>query len=119
VSNLLLWQEAGYFDIESGLKPLLHLWSLAIEEQFYLPWPPVLAFAWRRKWNLPAMLAAILALSFASDLFELDRNAFATFYSPATRFWELAAGALLATLEERRIDPLPGVHAKSLLSMAG
>ncbi|MFI5032353.1 MAG: acyltransferase family protein [Reyranellales bacterium] len=119
VSNLLLWHEAGYFDIESELKPLLHLWSLAVEEQFYLVWPPILAFAWRRKWNLPAMMGAILALSFAADLFELDRNAVATFYSPATRFWELAAGGLLATLEERRIDPLPGVRAKTLLSIAG
>ena len=119
VSNFLLWYEAGYFDIESELKPLLHLWSLAVEEQFYLVWPPVLAVAWRRKWNLPAMLGAILALSFAADLFELDRNAVATFFSPATRFWELAAGALLATLEERRIDPLPGARANSLLSVAG
>jgi peptidoglycan/LPS O-acetylase OafA/YrhL len=119
VSNILLWHEAGYFDIDSELKPLLHLWSLAVEEQFYLVWPAVLAFAWRRKWNLPVMLGALLALSFAADLFELDRNAVATFFSPATRFWELAAGALLAALEERRIDPLPGARAKNLLSIAG
>jgi peptidoglycan/LPS O-acetylase OafA/YrhL len=119
LSNILLWHEAGYFDIDSELKPLLHLWSLAVEEQFYLVWPPILAFAWRRKWNLPAMLAAIALLSFAADLFELDRNAVATFFSPATRFWELAAGGLLAALEERRIDPLPGVRAKGLLAAAG
>jgi len=119
VSNLLLWHEAGYFDIDSELKPLLHLWSLAVEEQFYLVWPPILAFAWRRKWNLPAMLGAIALLSFAADLFELDRNAVATFFSPATRFWELAAGGLLATLEERRIDLLPGANGKAVLAGAG
>jgi peptidoglycan/LPS O-acetylase OafA/YrhL len=103
VSNFLLWREAGYFDIDSELKPLLHLWSLAIEEQFYLVWPPILALAWQRKWNLPLMLGAVALLSFGVDLFELDRNAVATFFSPATRFWELAAGALLAALEERSV----------------
>ncbi len=118
VSNLLLWHEAGYFDIDSELKPLLHLWSLAVEEQFYLVWPPVLAFAWRCKWNLPAMLLVILALSLAADLFELDRNAVATFFSPATRFWELAAGGLLAALEERRKIDLP-IGARHVLSGLG
>lgn len=117
LSNVLLWHEAGYFDIDSELKPLLHLWSLAVEEQFYLIWPPVLVLAWRRKWNLVGMVGVIALLSFAADLFELDRDAAATFFSPATRFWELAVGSLLAVLEHRSIDLLP--DRKDLLAGLG
>src|SRR5947209_16661710 len=51
-SNFTLWAEAGYFDTASELKPLLHLWSLGIEEQFYLLWPTLLAWAWRRRFNV-------------------------------------------------------------------
>lgn len=50
VSNLVYWGEAGYFDTTAETKPLLHLWSLGIEEQFYIVWPFLIWFLWKRKW---------------------------------------------------------------------
>ncbi len=108
VSNFLLWSEAGYFDLDSEVKPLLHLWSLGIEEQFYLVWPLFLAFAWRRKWNLFIAIGAVAALSLAADLLLIERNAVAAFFSPATRFWELLLGGLLAWAERRPAGLLRG-----------
>ncbi|MBR4876201.1 MAG: acyltransferase, partial [Rhodocyclaceae bacterium] len=61
VANILLWKEAGYFDTASELKPLLHLWSLGIEEQFYLVWPLVLWLVWRRKFNVLTVIVLLLA----------------------------------------------------------
>ena len=55
VSNLALWSEAGYFDAAAETKPLLHLWSLGIEEQFYVFWPLLAGWAWRRRLNLLAI----------------------------------------------------------------
>lgn len=102
ISNVLLWREAGYFD--SPDKPLLHLWSLAIEEQFYLLWPAIAVIAWRLKWSITATLVAIVAISFASNLWQVAHgNTTAAFYFPGARFWEILAGALLANLESRRI----------------
>ena len=102
VANILLWKEAGYFDTASELKPLLHLWSLGIEEQFYLVWPLVLWLVWRRKFNVLTVIVLLLAASFAANLYRIDRNPVATFYAPHTRFWELLAGALLAWLVVHR-----------------
>ncbi|WP_310310823.1 acyltransferase family protein [Hydrogenophaga palleronii] len=98
VSNFLLWQEAGYFDTESHSKPLLHLWSLAIEEQFYLLWP--LALYLLHRWRLSAMrsIAVILVLSFAVNLALVWEHPTAAFFNPAARVWELMLGALLAAV---------------------
>jgi peptidoglycan/LPS O-acetylase OafA/YrhL len=51
VSNFVLWRESGYFDSNAEAKTLLHLWSLSIEEQFYILWPLLLGLVWQRKWN--------------------------------------------------------------------
>lgn len=96
VSNLVLWSEAGYFDNAAETKPLLHLWSLGIEEQFYIVWPLLAWFAWKRRFNLVVITVAVALSSFALNAFEVKRDAVATFYSPQTRFWELLCGSLLA-----------------------
>ena len=96
VANLILWSESGYFDNLADTKPLLHLWSLGIEEQFYIVWPPILWAAWRfRAKCLPIILIIGLA-SFAFNLYGIAIDPVATFYSPLTRFWELLIGSLLA-----------------------
>jgi peptidoglycan/LPS O-acetylase OafA/YrhL len=97
VSNLVLWRESGYFDNDSATKPLLHLWSLGIEEQFYIVWPLLVWLAWRWRVGFLSMTASLAALSFSINVIYLFRSDHvADFYSPQTRFWELFAGSILA-----------------------
>lgn len=96
VSNFVLWGEAGYFDNSAETKVLLHLWSLGIEEQFYIVWPVLLWVAWKCKFNLFAITVVCAILSFALNIKGAGQNAITTFYSPQTRFWELLCGSLLA-----------------------
>ena len=96
ISNLLLWRESGYFDQAASLKPLLHLWSLGIEEQFYLLWPLTLWLAWRARSRPLWVVLLCLAASFAWSLWLTQADAVAAFYSPLARLWELLVGAALA-----------------------
>lgn len=96
LSNFVLLGESGYFDFHSAKKPLLHLWSLGIEEQFYIIWPLFLWLAWRQRNGLFTMLLAVFALSFALNIEQIGYDPIATFYSPQTRFWELLLGSSLA-----------------------
>ncbi len=96
-SNFVLWQEAGYFDAESVGKPLLHLWSLAIEEQFYLFWPLMLFAVYRwRPGAVVRMTILLILASFTLNLALVGEYPVAAFYNTAARIWELLAGALLA-----------------------
>jgi peptidoglycan/LPS O-acetylase OafA/YrhL len=95
VSNFLLWQQSGYFEPDARSNPLLHLWSLGVEEQFYLAWPLLLYLAWRLRVVLLLTVGA-LALSLAACLLLSTSDLIAAFYSPLTRLWELQAGALIA-----------------------
>ncbi len=97
VANIVLWNEAGYFDSAAELKPLLHLWSLGIEEQFYVLWPVLLWLALKKTPASALLLTAVLAgASLLWNVSTVVSHPVATFYSPQTRVWELLCGALLA-----------------------
>lgn len=96
MSNIVLWKEAGYFDNAAETKPLLHLWSLGIEEQFYLVWPLLLWLAFKQRFNLVTITIVLTIVSFYLNVNGVEKDAVATFYSPQTRLWELLCGSLLA-----------------------
>jgi peptidoglycan/LPS O-acetylase OafA/YrhL len=96
LSNLLLWRDSGPFDSYHQTKPLLHLWSLGVEAQFYLLWPAALALIWRAGRNRLALVGALAAMSFIANAAYAGLHPYASFYLPVTRLWELLAGALLA-----------------------
>jgi peptidoglycan/LPS O-acetylase OafA/YrhL len=106
VANLVLWRESGYFDAAADTKPLLHLWSLGIEEQFYILWPLLLWAAWRARVNLLAVALVLGLGSFALNTVQVHRDAVAAFYSPQTRGWELLVGAALAYLKMHPVSQL-------------
>jgi peptidoglycan/LPS O-acetylase OafA/YrhL len=107
-SNFVLWIESSYFDNTADTKPLLHLWSLGIEEQFYIVWPMILCTLWKLratfqekyavslKYSLLLIVFLITLISFILNVDSMRIDAVATFYSPITRFWELLIGGLLA-----------------------
>lgn len=96
VSNFILLSESGYFDTSSSTKPLLHLWSLGIEEQFYIFWPLLLTFLYKRKINLFLATLALFLLSLLLNYKFIAVNPSQDFYLPITRFWEILAGTILA-----------------------
>jgi len=98
ISNIILWKEAGYFDVTSEVKPLLHLWSLGIEEQFYIIWPFVILFLIKLRFRLDTFILLFLIASCVFNIVMVKPHATGTFYSPPTRFWELAVGGFLAAL---------------------
>ncbi len=96
VSNFVLWKESGYFDNAAETKPLLHLWSLGVEEQFYIMYPLLLWLAWKKRFNLLIVISVVAIVSFYLNIEGIKSNPTATFFSPQTRFWELMCGSWLA-----------------------
>ena len=96
IQNIVFWQESGYFDTAANLKPLLHLWSLAVEEQFYIFFPPLLLLIWKRKWPLAAIMGALLMASMAGNLVMSYQNGASDFFLTPYRAWEFLGGSLLA-----------------------
>lgn len=111
VSNLVLWRESGYFDTAAELKPLLHLWSLGVEEQYYIVWPILVALIWKRAHNFLLLVIPVLVLSFALNLWWVNVRPTASFFLPMARFWELMIGSLLAFLVSHRQHWLERIRA--------
>jgi peptidoglycan/LPS O-acetylase OafA/YrhL len=110
LSNALSWFESGYFDEAAEFKPLLHLWSLAVEEQFYILWPLALWFCARLRRPLCAAALVLGGLSFALCLQLSGDDRVAAFYFVLSRIWEPLLGGMLA-LVAPRLPRLTGASA--------
>ncbi|KEO54709.1 acyltransferase family protein [Thioclava pacifica] len=105
-SNILFWRQIGYFRPSTELNPMLHTWSLAVEEQFYLLFPVALFLIWRfwRRGLIP-ITVAVLVVSLALAQWATVDAPVAGFYLAPTRFWELLAGVLAAMVLRRNVLP--------------
>ena len=116
-SNILFWTQSGYFEGPSELKPLLHTWSLAVEEQFYIFFPLLLALLARYvRPRLAPALAGITLISFAINIYGLNHDPSGAFYLAHMRVWELLMGSILAT---RIIPTKINLHTRNLLGLIG
>lgn len=106
LANVVFWRQTGYFDTSAELQPLLHTWSLAVEEQFYLLFPLVMMAAMKAGLRFARFcVVAFLVLSLAWCLHATHRYPSAAFYLIFSRLWELDLGVLLALLPARPVRP--------------
>lgn len=110
VSNILFMREDGYFEPASELKPLLHTWSLAVEEQYYIFFPLLMALLMRHVRHWRWMLFAVLVLSFGLNIAYIERKPDVAFFSLPTRAWELLCGAMLAVLPASKQSVRPWLY---------
>ena len=121
ISNLVLWQESGYFDNTAIEKPLLHLWSLGVEEQFYIVWPLLLGLAYRLRLRAIYVIVFIAMSSFVLNVSRVHVDTVVAFYSPQSRFWELLLGSVLGWLSLNKKEALDQLNSlfKDWLSVIG
>jgi peptidoglycan/LPS O-acetylase OafA/YrhL len=112
-ANFEFWQETGYFDVSADQKPLLHLWSIAVEEQFYLLFPAILLLMGNRRRLRMAGVIGILLASFAFSVWAAVHAKTAGFYLLPSRAWELMLGAVFA------LNAVPAIRSKPLREAAG
>jgi len=118
VSNYLFaWWQADYQNLDATPSPVIHYWSLAVEEQFYLIWPLLILFffiaatKFKKKILLTLLVATVTALSFVFSIYQTETSPIWAFYSLPTRAWELGLGALLVLL--------PPIKTKKLVGLLG
>ncbi len=122
IQNIVLWKETGYFDNAASTKPLLHIWSLGVEEQFYLAWPLLIWLVWRCRISLPLVTLLIAVISFLLNLQYVHDAPMAAFYLPQTRFWELLCGSLIAWSHLHPTAAVNALHNRlfaNILSIVG
>ncbi|MHA6334525.1 acyltransferase family protein [Qipengyuania sp. CAU 1752] len=110
VSNIYFWTQSGYFAAQSSTVPLLHTWSLAVEEQFYIIVPLLILIFARRMRQLTTVIWLIAATSLALSIWQSGLRPGASFYLLPTRMWELVTGTIVAQLvlsRNRFLDLLP------------
>ena len=115
MSNVVFWKQQGYFDESAELNPILHTWSLAVEEQYYVLFPIFLLLAWRfGKNRVFWMIAVMAAISLLLSEWGWRNQAAANFYLAPTRAWELFAGSIAAFVVQKQ-----GVQKNNFLSLIG
>ncbi len=117
VSNFFFWHQAGYFDTQSALKPLLHTWSLAVEEQFYIFFPLFLIIV--RRWfpnRLRTAIWSITVLTFTLACVCVQRNPTAAFFFAPLRAWELLIGTIIS---QHYVPAINGKGQRNFAAMAG
>lgn len=120
VNNVVLMVTTGYFAVQAQFKPLLHTWSLGVEEQYYLVVPLLMWVAWRlgKGRGVVIGIAAVTLLSFAICLVPILFGPRGNFFLITSRAWELGAGSL-AVLAEPRLRRLTGPRSSGALALAG
>lgn len=118
-SNILLYRETGYFAMPALYKPLLHTWSLAVEEQFYIFFPLGLwlVHRWKREALLP-LFGLAAAVSFALNVALMNSMPTFDFYMLPTRAWELLIGGMIAVAPPCRMERREVVAALGLIAIA-
>jgi len=106
IANFLFWMERGYFGVASELKPLIHTWSLSVEEQFYVLFPLVFVFAWKKTFFLYSLLTIAILGSLTASYLITNLHFDTAFFLLPTRAWELLIGTSAALLLRKKIPPL-------------